>query len=242
MKINEKDFVIRAPHIYLFSLVILSILVFILLAILDPAKSDSRIVGAASGLLAGLIIASLQFLTQYLEQTTLAEYRKHGLKEFLINRKDAGYYRELIKKTQVGDNIIVVGVTCNRLLEDFASAETEHSQDLLEALARGVKVKLLLPKLTHLNKTNKSEFLNKTLIRSEIIKKEYPGRFSILYFDFEPSHSIFLAGSRCVVGPIFKNISSKDTPAIVFDKRGQYIKPYLSYIADTETNASAEYD
>ncbi|WP_308582061.1 hypothetical protein, partial [uncultured Pseudomonas sp.] len=62
------------------------------------------------------------------------------------------------------------------------------------------------------------------------------------YYDFEPSHSIFLAGSVCLVGPIFKNISSKETPAIAFDKDGLFIKPYLSYISETLKSASDRYE
>lgn len=242
MKINEKNFVVRAPLVYLGSLIGLAFLIFILLVVLSPEESDSRVIGAASGLFAGLIIAALQFFTQYLEQKALAEYRKHGLIEFQVNRKNADYYRELIKNTQVGDQIIVVGVTCNRLLEDFANADVQGSTDLLEALSRGVEVKLLLPKIAHLDQINQPDFKNKTLKKAEKIKAEYPSKFSIRYYDFEPSHSIFLAGARCIVGPIFKNISSKDTPAITFDKRGQYIKPYLSYIEETWTNASEEYE
>lgn len=242
MKLNEKNFVLRAPLVYLGSLVFLAFLIFIILVILDPINSDTRLLGALSGLFAGLLIAALQFLTQYLEQQALAEYRKHGLVKFLVNRRDTEYYRKLIKKTQVGDQIIVVGVTCNRLLDDFANSDIEKAQDLLEALSRGVQVRLLLPKAAHLDEANKSDFKNKTLKKADKIKADFPNKFSMRYYDFEPSHSIFLAGSCCLVGPIFKNIPSKDTPAITFDKKGQYIKPYLSYIEETWNDASEEYE
>lgn len=242
MNLLDKNFVLRAPLVYLVSLVVLAFLIFIILVFLDPVTSDARLLGALSGLLAGLLIAALQFLTQYLEQALLAEYRGHGLVRFLVNRRDTEYYRKLIKKTQVGDQIIVVGVTCNRLLDDFANSDIEKAQDLLEALSRGVQVRLLLPRLAHLNEETKADFQNKTLRKAEKIKELFPNKFSMRYYDFEPSHSIFLAGAYCLVGPIFKNIPSRDTPAITFDKKGQYIKPYLSYIEETWNDASEEYE
>ncbi|WJN60971.1 hypothetical protein [Pseudomonas sp. SO81] len=242
MKINEKNFVVQAPIVYLLSLIALALIILALLVFFSTEKSDGRVIGVATGLFAGLIIASLQFLTQYLEQKALAEYRKHGLVEFQVNRKNTDYYRQLIRDTEVGDQIIVVGVTCNRLLEDFANSDVAGSTDLLEALSRGVEVKLLLPKISYLDKKNQSDFTNKTLEIAGKLKREYPDKFSIRYYDFEPSHSIFLAGSRCIVGPIFKNISSKDTPAITFDKGGQYIKPYLSYVDETWAGASEAYE
>lgn len=241
MKMLKLNFVVHAPRLYLILLVFTALL-FCSMLYYSGKDADSRLIGLISGLASGLMIAFLQFLTQYLEQKTLAEYKEHGLVKFLTNRKDAEYYRELIKNTKFGDKIMVVGVTCNRLLEDFANTQVSQSQDILEALARGVEVKLLLPKVKYLEEPNLSDFKNKTLQRSKEISNLYPGRFNLLYYDFEPSHSIFLAGSRCLVGPIFKNKSSRDTPTIAFDKDGLFIKPYLSYMEDILKNASDQYD
>jgi hypothetical protein len=219
------------------------VLVLIALAIsamlyYTDANADARYIGVLSGLVTGLGIAAIQFFTQYIEQNTLAEYKKHGLDEFLPNRKDAEYYRKLIKQTEVGDKIVVVGVTCNRLLDDFANPTNEQSQDLLEAMARNVDVTLLLPKVGYLVEPNLSDFNNKTLPKAQAIEAQYPSNFKIRYYDFEPSHSIFLAGSYCIVGPIFKNIPSRNTPAIKFHKDGRYIKPYLQYVNETINNSS----
>ena len=241
MKMLKLNFVVHAPRLYL-GLLVCAALIFCLILYYGGEKADSRLIGLISGLASGLMIAFLQFLTQYLEQKTLADYKEHGLIRFLINRKETEYYRRLIKSTKFGDKIVVVGVTCNRLLDDFANKQEPKSQDILEALVRGVEVKLLLPKMKYLEEPNLSDFKNKTLERSKEISELYPQGFSLLYYDFEPSHSIFLAGSRCLVGPIFKNKRSQDTPAIAFDKDGLFIKPYLSYMEDILKNASAQYD
>lgn len=241
MKMLKHNFVVNTPRLYLMTLILAAVCFSVALYITDD-KADARLLGVLSGLASGLVIASLQFLTQYLEQKTLAEYKKHGLIEFLTNRKDTEYYRELIGSTKVGDKIIVAGVTCNRLLDDFANTQVPQSQNLLEALARGVEVTLLLPKISYLAEPNLSDFKNKTLQKAEEITNRYPDKFKIYYYDFEPSHSIFLAGSRCLVGPIFKNKSSKETPAISFDKDGLFIKPYLDYIQETLKGASEKYD
>lgn len=241
MNIFKMKFIIQAPVAYLVLLVSITLLFGILLYNTDP-NSDARYIGILSGLVTGIGIAVLQFFTQYIEQKTLSEFKEHGLVKILINRKDPEYYRKLIKKTKVGDKIIVAGVTCNRLLDDFANPDLASSQDLLEALARGVEVTLLLPKLKYLREPDYSDFKNKTLPKSQQITASFPDIFKIRYHDFEPSHSIFLAGASCLVGPIFKNKKSKDTPAINFDREGLFAKPYLAYIYETLNNASVDYE
>lgn len=240
MGILRLKFVVQAPILYCTILVAITVTIGVLLYYTD-ANADARYIGILSGLVTGLGIAAIQFFTQYIEQNTLAEYKKHGLDEFLPNRKDAEYYRRLIKQTVVGDKIVVVGVTCNRLLDDFANPANAHSQDLLEAMARNVDVTLLLPKTKYLIEPNLSDFNNKTLPRAQALATNHPLNFKILYYDFEPSHSIFLVGSYCIVGPILKNIPSRDTPAIKFHKDGQYIKPYLQYINETIDSSSYDY-
>lgn len=239
MEMSKFRFVVQAPLLYFGVLVAIAIGIGAMLYFTD-SNADARYIGILSGLVTGLGIAAIQFFTQYIEQNTLAEYKKHGLDEFLPNRKDAEYYRNLIKQTEVGDKIVVVGVTCNRLLDDFANPANAQSQDLLEAMARNVDVTLLLPKTKYLTEANRSDFNLKTFPAAQAITAQYPN-FKILYYDFEPSHSIFLAGSYCVVGPIFRSIPSKDTPAIKFHKDGRYIKPYINYINETINSASADH-
>lgn len=237
MEMSKLRFVVQAPILYCSVLVAITAIIGAMLYYTD-STADSRYIGILSGLVTGLGIAAIQFFTQYIEQNTLAEYKKHGLDEFLPNRKNAEYYRKLIRQTAVGDKIVVVGVTCNRLLDDFANLANAHSQDLLEAMARNVDVTLLLPKTKYLIEPNLSDFNHKTLPTAQAIAARYPSNFKVLYYDFEPSHSIFLAGSYCLVGPIFKNIPSRDTPAIKFHKDGQYIKPYIQYINETIHSSS----
>lgn len=241
MEMSKLRFVVQAPLLYFMALVLIALVIGAMLYYTDP-NTDARYVGVLSGLVTGLGIAAIQFFTQYIEQNTLAEYKKHGLDEFLPNRKDAEYYRELIKQTEVGDKIVVIGVTCNRLLDDFANPTITQSKDLLEAMARNVDVTLLLPKVRYLVEPNLSDFNNKTLPKAQAIEARFPSNFKIRYYDFEPSHSIFLAGSYCLVGPIFKNIPSRDTPAIKFHKDGRYIKPYLQYINETINNSSPDHE
>ncbi|MFJ3466663.1 hypothetical protein [Pseudomonas sp. NPDC090201] len=241
MDMLKHNFVVQAPRVYFAFLVGLTLILTGILIYADP-NADSRWIGVLSGLVSGIGIAALQFFTQYLEQKKLEEYKKHGLVEFLINRKDPEYYRKLIKSTKVSDKIIVIGVTCNRLLDDFANPDVYGAQDLSEALARGVEVTLLVPKTKYLSEADRADFTNKTLPQSAEINQRYPTLFKINYYDFEPTHSIFLAGSNCVVGPIFKNKKSKDTPAINFNKDGLYTRLYLEYINETIANASDDYE
>lgn len=56
-----------------------------------------------------------------------------------------------------------------------------------------------------------------------------------------PTHSIFLFDENCLIGPIFDNLESKDTPTIVAKKNSPFVKDYLEYF-DSEWSEAISID
>lgn len=207
----------------------------------DPT-SDPKLSPFLGGLAAAFFVAFVQFGLQMYQQMQLAKFRKHGVLDFLEDRTDKKFYRGLIKSAQRNTKIQVLGVTSNRMLGDFADFGEEKAQELIRALERGVVVQILLPKISRLTRTQKSDFEYKTLVFAERLSERFHEGFSIKYFDSPASHSMFSSGSKCVVGPIFPDKSSKDTPAIVFDRFGSFVESYIQNFETLWETASDNYE
>jgi hypothetical protein len=117
-----------------------------------------------------------------------------------------------------------MGVTANRLLDDFGRKDG-NSRVLLEALGKNVKVRILIPKKSYLNPKQIGQFESTTQKISADLKRF--ANFEIRYFDHPPAHSIFVIDDTCIVGPVFGEIESKDTPALVLKQQSQFAEPYI---------------
>lgn len=190
------------------------------------------------GLLAGLIVALLQFLLNWLEYTKIDKFTKLSIKEVKLDRADRKFYENLIRKSK--SEISIMGVTANRFMEHFADLNSIHQQNkiIAEALNRGVKLKILVPKDDKLNSDDKA--------KAEITKKQFEklkespngNNFEYRYFDHEAVHSIFIVDNECLIGPVFSHITSRDTPAIHFsDKRSAFAVKYIEYFDTVWGNA-----
>lgn len=191
------------------------------------AVKNPKVSSFVGGLSAAFLVASVQFLVQLYEQIKLSKFREHGIKEFLAHRSDRKTYGEIISSAKKGSTIKVLGVTASRMLQDFADYDEQNSQELIRALERGVKVNILLPKIAYLAKDQCSDLVNKTLTHAMKLKEKFPSDFEIKFFNSPPSHSIFLSGDVCLIGPVFDGKQSRNTPTIIFDSRGSYVAPYL---------------
>jgi len=193
---------------------------------IDPAPHP-RLSSFVGGLAAAFFVAILQFGLQLADQITLSKFRRQGVLEFLEDRRDRKWYGKLIDSATSGSTIQVLGVTCNRMLADFANYDDKHAQRLIRALENNVKVQILIPKLKYLSEKQCSDFNLKTLELAEKLKQKHSNNFHIKYFDGPPSHSMFVCGAKCLIGPVFEGKDSKDTPAIVFDRYGSFVELYI---------------
>jgi hypothetical protein len=125
----------------------------------------------------------------------------------------------------------MMGVTGSRFFKDFADLSpnaTSNAKVLIEALDRGVKVKILLPTKVYveLTKIQDFEFVKQQVA---IIADKFPTNFEVRYFEHVPAHSIFKVDDACIVGPVFPELESKYTPALYLKNSSPVADKYLKY-------------
>jgi len=189
------------------------------------------------GLFTGLLIACIQYLLEWNEQMEIESVKKLGVRRILAHRDERFFYEKLIKESK--REIIVLGNTAFRLLEDFAHATRSDSAALLEALSRGVKVRLLLPKHSYLSAEDRP-LAAQAASRMVEIGKTGNG-FEYKFFDHPPSHSLMRIDEDCLVGPIFPRVKSKDSPAIQVDADSPFASEYLKYFEEEWKSAGSVY-
>lgn len=228
-------------NISVFKLIILSTLIAIVIlgyfvwaanGELNPKKFS-----ILSGLLTGFIVGLFQLLLSWYEHRKIQKFEEMRIIDVMKHRDNRTFYQDLIEKSK--SEISVMGVTASRFVEHFAATESTRAESkvLLLAMTRGVKVKLLLPKSEFLQGDDKREAENKVKTAFEKIKAENSTNFEFKYFNHLPTHSIFIIDDQCILGPVFPNVSSKDTPAIHSYSDSPFAKEYLKHFNDEWQNA-----
>lgn len=193
-------------------------------------QSDSSSGAILGSLVAGLIVALIQLIISWRDFDMTKKVEDLRLIEILYDRDNRDYYANLINKSR--REIRVMGVTAKRFFEHFADMTVgarPDAQVLIAALNRGVKVKLLLPSKEYIANNKKASFeqVEDTLKR---INSKYPeAEIEIRYFDHIPAHSIFMVDSECIVGPVFENVESKNTPALHLKNESPFAEKYVAY-------------
>jgi len=178
------------------------------------------------GLSTGLIIAGIQLLFSWGEFNEMEKIKKMGIKKILPHRDDERLYRNVIRNSK--REILVLGNTASRFFIDFADETRDDKKTLIDALGRGTKVKILLPNPKWLSAQDKLR-AQISLKKIKELSSRYKTFFECRYYDHAPFHSLVLADDHCLVGPIFPNIPSKDSPAIYTDNNSIYANSYLRY-------------
>lgn len=189
---------------------------------------DPKMSNIIAGIITGLLIMVFQLFMNWYEYRNIEKFKRMGVKDVMPHRDSRDFYESLIRNSK--KRIWVMGVTANRMLDDFAdmnATNREEAQVLLAAMSRGVKVQILLPKDQYL-KDNLKTAAGQVRTAFTAIKNKYP-QLEFKYFDHEPAHSIFIVDSICIVGPVFPDISSKDTPAICIEDHSPFAAKYLEY-------------
>ena len=193
----------------------------------NPTTPSGVVLGS---LIAGLIVALIQFLLSWWDYEMTKKVEDLRLIEILYDRDNRDYYANLINKSR--REIRVMGVTAKRFFEHFADMTVgarPDAQVLIAALNRGVKVKLLLPSREYISKNKRASYeqVEETL---KGIKSKFPdAEIEIRYFEHIPAHSIFMVDSECIVGPVFENVESKNTPALHLKNESPFAEKYVAY-------------
>ncbi|WP_133166298.1 hypothetical protein [Sphingobacterium haloxyli] len=153
------------------------------------------------------------------------------------DRDSREFYENLIKESK--RQIDIMGVTADRLIDHFADidGDQERAKVLLRALNKKVKVRILLPEKEYIDSTKSSTF-DSVKLKLEKLEKEYP-LLEYRYFSYSPKHSIFRIDDTCILGPVFPERQSRDTPAIHFDSSSPFASKYLEHFEHEWENANA---
>lgn len=187
------------------------------------SESNSKWATVFGGVAASFFVASTQFICQIYEYFKLKKYENMGVLDVLKERRDKDYYGNMIADSK--REILVMGVTASRFFDDFANRSVQGNSQLIKAVQAGVMVKILLPKAKYLQAKDRGNFDELTLKLSR--DPELDNKCKIKFFDHEPAHSLVLIDDACIVGPIFKGLGSKNTPAIVLKSDSVLAKPYI---------------
>ena len=219
------------------------LVVFLIISIYIYCKADNqdgKMVGLAGNLIAGLIIAILQFGLGWLEYVQTKELKKLKLLEILYTRSERIKYEKFIRSAK--RNLDVMGVTTSRFFNDFADTDTaapDEAKVLLYAMDKGVKVRLLIPSDEYLPNDTKREDAKRVKFKYEELKKKYPHNLEIRYFNHTAAHSIFRVDDTCIIGPVFPELESKYTPALHVMNSSPMALNYMDYF-ESEWNQAIQ--
>lgn len=215
-------------NVYLFKIIIFILFFFAVVFTYYFFKiEDPKISALFGGLATGLIVAVIQLFLMWSDYAENEKIKQLKIKKILTHRDDELLYRNIIM--QSNEQIWVLGNTALRFLQDFADKKREDKKALLDAFSRNVKVRLLLPDPKYLasqDDKDKAVTANRKILE---LTEEYSSLFECRYYDHAPYHNMVMADNECLVGPIFPDISSKDSPAIYTDESSIFVKPYIKY-------------
>lgn len=196
--------------------------------------------GLVGNLIAGLIIAIIQFGLGWFEYVQTKELKKLKLLEILYTRTDRNKYEKFIRSAK--RNLDVMGVTASRFFNDFADTDTaapDEAKVLFHAMDKGLKVRLLIPSDEYLPNDTKREDAKRVKVKYEELKKKYPRYIEIRYFNHTAAHSIFRVDDTCIIGPVFPELESKYTPALHVMNSSPIALKYMDYF-ESEWNQAIQ--
>lgn len=198
---------------------------------------DSHLLNLSQGLLTGLIVLLVQFIADVQRDEELEELQATKIKRVLISRDNVDYYRNLLKGSRT--SVVVMGVTASRFLTDFADIDhpdPDHKV-LIDAINRGVKVRILLPAREHLSSCNHGKF-DQARTRIAALKGQVGSeKLEARYYKHPATVSMVVTDKNCLVGPVFSNKLSQHTPTIHALSDGEWARLHLDYFEEEWTTA-----
>lgn len=191
----------------------------------------------ASGVVSGLVVTLAQFCLSWADAKAIDRFRRMGVENVLSTRDEEVYYGKLIQSAR--SQVDVLGSTATRMMQDFADANSPKTEKraLIEALTRGVVVRILVAAPARLDAGEQYKY-PVTRKRFEAIGAKYPNNFEVRYFDATPLASFVRADHELVVGPLLPGVESKHTPALHVFNHSPYAASYLNYFDETWATAT----
>lgn len=231
MEVFGKKVKMTMSMVILVVLVLLLVVTFFVYYKTDDHSSPNSLWGPLFGsLAAGLIVAIIQYLIAWQDYKQTEKLKALKLKEVLYYRNTKSKYEEFIKGTN--RTLDVMGVTAVRFFRDFADTTQgapDSSKVLLHALERGVNLRILLPSDKYLPNESKRQDSNRVRAQYSELKKKYQYNLEIRYFNHIAAHSIFKMDDTCIIGPVFPELESKNTPALHVMNSSPMALNYIDY-------------
>lgn len=229
MKLLLREF--RAQWFYPIVLILLVFIIFLSIWFFSSDAKDEKINAILSGLITGFVALLLQLWFSWVELNKLKKFDELKIINILATRDDPEYYRPLIKSAK--RDVIVLGVTCLRFLQDFADDEASapnKNKVLLESLDnKKIKVKLLVADESVLDNQDDKAKAKTAKPRLERLRQNYPNQFFYSYYTHIPAHSVMIIDDESIVGPIFPDVSSRYSPAIHLKNDSKFVEHYREY-------------
>ena len=136
----------------------------------------------------------------------------------------------------------LMGVTAVRFFNDFADTSVgapDNAIVLLQALERGVHVRVLLPTDEFLPEAKRIDSA-KVKTKYKELTQRYQN-IEIRYFGHTAAHSIFRIDDSCIIGPVFPLLESRNTPALHVMNSSPMALNYLDYFESEWNQAIQEH-
>ncbi len=229
MKILSREF--KAQWFYPIVLILILFIIVLSFWFNSSAATDDKLNAILSGLITGFVALLLQLWFSWVEQNKLKKFDDLKIINILATRDDPEYYRPIIESAK--RDVMVLGVTCSRFLDDFADDEKRapnKNKVLLKLLdKKKLKVKLLVADETALDNENDKSKAKAAQPRLARLSEKYPNNFFYAYYKYTPSHSVMVIDDESIVGPIFPGVSSKYSPAIHLKSDSKFVEHYREY-------------
>lgn len=190
-------------------------------------SDDSKMLGIVGGLLSGLAVFLLTYITVIGPGLEVERYKRMGIIDVLNNRHDKVYYKGLVKDAR---NVVrVMGASCGRFVDDFLDPDSDDKV-LLDALIKnpGLSIQLLVPQAAYMSPETASRAVS---LPAQLAKVEgmLPGRVQLRRFSSRANHSFVIVDDAIVAGPVFEDDKSKYAPAVHISMKTVFAMRYNEY-------------
>jgi hypothetical protein len=221
-------------RVHLYKIILVTLLIATLISFrLFWTTQSQQWAALFGGTATGLLVALIQYLIQWNEHNDIEQFKRLGIRRMLAYREGKDYYERLIEGAS--QEILVLGNTASRFLDDFANNERDDTQALVRALQRNVRVRILVPEEQFLNESDK-HLCARAKPKMEKLANDHP-TFQYKYFSHRAAHSLVRIDDECLVGPIFPHVSSKNSPAIHTLTSSPFVTHYIKHFEWEWNNA-----
>ena len=190
-------------------------------------EKNAKALSLLSGLISGLILYILSFITGLYSVREIGRFKKMRIKNLLKNRHDKSYYKPIFASSE--SHVEVMGASCTRLISDFLD-ENSDDKVLIDAMRAhsNLKVRLLIPQQRYMTSSAKVNWKNFSE-KATNLQKQFSGQFEIRRFSHAARHSFVIVDNEMIAGPIFEGQDSKYAPAVHVHIKTEFAQKYLKY-------------